>query len=583
MRISVVIPTYNRRDLLARTLPTVLNQDFPSDQYEVIVVVDGSTDGTLEFLRSLSTPCALRIVEQPNRGIAAARNAGLRVARADIVLFLDDDILSEPSLLQEHARAHENGAACVAFGPPVSLNPEGAQSLTEEWVDRLWEAYRADLSRAPAFDPLRDTSMDSNRSGRRSVLLEAGGYDETLAPMGFVTLDFGLRLWKQGVRFRFLPRAVTRQIYVNSSRQLLGTFAVWFGRSEVRICRRHREFRPFSNLGAMAEGGPWKRFRRMVMVRQPVEPELLSRAPLALAERLRYIPLIRRLGVLLVGKTYALADLRGAVLEAGSWGALASEFGVRLPVFMYHNVGPYRPGTVEALTVSPERFQQQMRWLAHHGYTGISAGQWVEWREKAKPLPAKPVLLTFDDAYEDIVEHALPVVRALGFSATVFVVTQRIGQTNVWDEMRGRGTLKVMSASQIKEWAEKGIEFGAHSRTHPFLTTLDEAGVEAEVAGSQDDLARLLGTPPVSFAYPYGDMNDKVQASAARNFRAAFTIEEGMNTLRTDPAALRRSMIWPANSLADVALKLRLGKSPLENLPARLKHAVSKRWRALFD
>ncbi len=78
-----MIPTYNRREILARTLPTVFRQDFPADQCEIVIVVDGSTDGTAEMLRSLEPPCALRILEQPNRWRAAARNAGWRAARGE--------------------------------------------------------------------------------------------------------------------------------------------------------------------------------------------------------------------------------------------------------------------------------------------------------------------------------------------------------------------------------------------------------------------------------------------------------------------------------------------------------------------
>src|SRR5262245_32795364 len=70
LKLSVIIPTYNRRNVLARTLPTIFTQDFPVDEYEVVIVVDGSTDGTSELLHSLKPSCALRIYEQPNRGQA---------------------------------------------------------------------------------------------------------------------------------------------------------------------------------------------------------------------------------------------------------------------------------------------------------------------------------------------------------------------------------------------------------------------------------------------------------------------------------------------------------------------------------
>ena len=90
--ISVVMATYQRRDVLTRTLPTVFDQDFPSEEYEVIVAVDGSTDGTIEMLSAVQAPCAFRVVNQPNRGPAAARQTALDLARGEFVLFTDDDI-----------------------------------------------------------------------------------------------------------------------------------------------------------------------------------------------------------------------------------------------------------------------------------------------------------------------------------------------------------------------------------------------------------------------------------------------------------------------------------------------------------
>src|ERR1035441_8611678 len=117
MQISVIIATYNRCKLLSRTLPALWSQLFPSDEYEVIVVVDGSTDGTVEYLRTHSDHPNLRVIEQPNRGQAAAINAGLKASRGELVLFLDDDILVGPTLVAEHARAPRTTNACLVFGP----------------------------------------------------------------------------------------------------------------------------------------------------------------------------------------------------------------------------------------------------------------------------------------------------------------------------------------------------------------------------------------------------------------------------------------------------------------------------------
>ncbi len=162
----------------------------------------------------------------------------------------------------------------------------------------------------------------------------------------------------------------------------------------------------------------------------------------------------------------AIAAYRNAMREAGSWASLRREFGMRLPVLLYHHVGPKGTRAHPELTVSPQRFERQVRWLAMRGYTGITAADWLRWVRQGKPLPPKPILLTFDDGYADLGEHALPVLRRYGFSAVVYIITGKIGGKVAWEEPRDGESYTLMTAEQIRHWAREGIEFGAHSRTH---------------------------------------------------------------------------------------------------------------------
>src|SRR5215472_3615067 len=123
MKISVVIPTYNRCELIPLTIQTLLDHDFPSDEYEVIVVVDGSKDATVDFLRPLTANRLLIILEEKrNGGPGHAKNLGLTAARGELVLFLDDDLLCERTLLAAHADAHRNSTKQLVVGP-VFLSP----------------------------------------------------------------------------------------------------------------------------------------------------------------------------------------------------------------------------------------------------------------------------------------------------------------------------------------------------------------------------------------------------------------------------------------------------------------------------
>jgi peptidoglycan/xylan/chitin deacetylase (PgdA/CDA1 family) len=292
-----------------------------------------------------------------------------------------------------------------------------------------------------------------------------------------------------------------------------------------------------------------------------------------MAERLnRFVP-IRKAGIRMLEIATDTSLHRAALRETGSWRALQREFGMRLPVLMYHHVGPSIPHTYAELTVLPKQFERQIRWLARRGYVGIRPSDWVEWRRSGKGLPDKHVLLTFDDGYADLAEHALPVLRRYGFGAVVFIVTGLVGGTNAWDEARGSATHRLLTAEQIRYWATQGIEFGAHSRTHADLTTLSAEELAKEIVSGRDELANLLGSPVTSFAYPYGAYNQTVNTCAQGVYSLTFRADEsapGINYLCTDPHDLQRTMIHPKDSLADLECRLRWGHSPILEMRERL-------------
>ena len=246
MDVSVVIPTYNRRLVLERTLPTLFAQKFSDSKYEIIVVIDGSTDGTAKFLGRLKPPCALQVLEQRNLGQAAARNAGLRVARGDLVLFMDDDIICPPSLVSEHVAAHRGGDRRVVFGP-VLPEPGKPQSSAADLDVLRSERFIARLT--PPREPQwpYDIFCGVNSSAPRDQLIDCGGFDETFSTQREDT-ELGFRLWKGGIKFCFLPTAVTYQVYVKPSSDVVFRDAACYGRSELLLCRNYPEYRSFSPL-----------------------------------------------------------------------------------------------------------------------------------------------------------------------------------------------------------------------------------------------------------------------------------------------------------------------------------------------
>jgi len=565
-KISVVVPTHHRRRVLERTLPTLLAQNFPQDDYEIIVVIDGSNDGTAEFLQTIQPQGTVRVLETqgPHRGPAAARNLGIRAAVGDLVLFLDDDLVAVPDLLEQHYLSHSGPEPIVAFGP-IYVDPGSSETLMRyvtEQNDEDWYRHLDSEMELRFPEPVPSTltitvlSFLVNASVRREVVLRAGGFDEAF--FAAEDRELGLRLWKMGVRFRYRPDALTSEVYVKTAMQHLAVQAK-VTEGDLLISRKHPDHRPYSILASWAETGRLKRYGRRALAQLSLVPVSLLALPLRAERAICRSRWFRPMGIRLLGVAERILRLRAAVKLAGSWKALEGEFGRSLPVLMYHHVGPLRPDIYQYLTVTPSQFDRQIRWLVRHGYVGIRPSDWLRWRKEGHPLPEKSILITFDDAYEDTAKYALPILRQHGFSAVVFVVTGRVGGTNTWDEARGCGIFQLMSAEQIRFWAEWGIEFGAHSRTHPDLTELTAAECSAEVVGSRDDLSALLGTPVNSFAYPYGKNNEAVREVVRSEFDLAFGVEEGLNYLRSDPHLLHRFYVGPEDSLFEFALSIRRG------------------------
>jgi glycosyltransferase involved in cell wall biosynthesis/peptidoglycan/xylan/chitin deacetylase (PgdA/CDA1 family) len=571
MKLSVVVPTYNRREvLISRTLPAIFNQDLPATEYEIVVVVDGSTDGTAQALRELPAPCPLRIIEQPNCGPSAARNNGIQAAKGDWVLFLDDEIICGAHLLRQHVEAHAEPQPLVAFGP-ISIAPETPPSILKYATEVWYQKYYAHLNSQGGLKWPEDDYLISNSSVPRATLMTCGGFDENMPAKE--DYELGLRLWKMGVRFRYLPQARAYEFYVKPIRYVLRNDGKGFGRTEVLLSRKHPDYRPYSTLAVLGKIVGWKRLWKRFYVGLPVAPVGLLLPPIWICDKLCRFPRMQRAGHHLLGVGRGVVEFRSAAREAGSWRALQREFGMRLPVLLYHHVGPLRPGSVPGLSVSPESFERHVHWLARRGYQGICPSDWLRWRREGKGLPDKPVLLTFDDGYADLVEHALPVLRRYGFGAAVYVVTGQLGGTNAWDEAQGFGTLRLMTAEQIRHWATQGIEFGAHGRTHADLTTLSSQDLSEEVVGSGKDLASLLGTRVVSFAYPYGFHNPAVDDCVRKAFDLAFLADdrnEGMNHLITDPYLLLRTTVQATDSVLDLEWRARWGHNPFLDLRARV-------------
>ena len=230
---SVVVPTYNRLGRLRHVIAALEQQAYPSDSYEVIVISDGSTDGTDAYLEALRSTMQLRWLPQANKGPAAARNAGIQKATGEFIVFIDDDVVPEPQLLEEHARSHHEADRDVVVLGPL-LTPEGFEMAP--WVrweqEMLMKQYKA-LLRGDWSASARQF-YTGNASLRRSHILTAGGFDERFHRAEDVELAY--RLANNGLEFVFNIQAAGMHFADRSFRAWLEA-AYTYGCNDVIFAR----------------------------------------------------------------------------------------------------------------------------------------------------------------------------------------------------------------------------------------------------------------------------------------------------------------------------------------------------------
>ena len=252
--VTVVIPTYQRCSFVQRAVEALAGQTLAPDEYEVVVSVDGSEDGTREMLAEQRVAFQLRSVWHPNRGRAAARNAGAAVARGRVVIFLDDDMEPTPRLLAAHVEAHASaqpgrmraviGAAPIVTRPSTSL-------LTAFLAKRFQE--RLDALGRPERIPRFDEAYTGNLSLLRATFLELGGFDESFDAYGHEDYEFALRLLKAGGELVFSRAALAYQ-HEEKDFATLGRDAMARGRTAVLFASKHPEIAGQLRLGAYEAG-----------------------------------------------------------------------------------------------------------------------------------------------------------------------------------------------------------------------------------------------------------------------------------------------------------------------------------------
>jgi peptidoglycan/xylan/chitin deacetylase (PgdA/CDA1 family) len=226
-----------------------------------------------------------------------------------------------------------------------------------------------------------------------------------------------------------------------------------------------------------------------------------------------------------------------------------------IPILLYHKIGrPPSGARVAGHYVSPRLFRRHLDYLVGHGYASIPL---LEIARRQGPLPARPVVITFDDGYRCLYEQALPALVERGLTATVFLVAGAVGGTNSWEQAAGDVAEPMLSWAQIAEMRREGLGFGSHTLSHVHLTQAEEGEAVREIAESRSRLEEALGEACLSFAYPYGEWNARVRELVqGAGYEVACTTVRSAARRGDDPLALPRINIRRYNVLPRFRYKL---------------------------
>ncbi len=273
---SVVVPTFNRLADLKRVVRALHDQvRVQSVGVEIVVVDDGSSDGTADWLDAAASDLDVTVLHQNNAGPAKARNRGVDAATGDVVLFLGDDTVPQPGWLHEHLEAHRIHGST---GPTAVLGytafPPAADSPFLRWINE----YGAQFGYALIDDPTRvpfNFFYTSNVSLPRRLFLDLGGFREDFPAAAWEDIEFAYRAADAGLVLRYVPRART----IHHHRVRVSSFCArqrTSGRSAAIFSALHPELQAFLGVPCVDRGG----------ARSGIERRLLQ-VWIALGERIR--------------------------------------------------------------------------------------------------------------------------------------------------------------------------------------------------------------------------------------------------------------------------------------------------------
>ncbi len=216
------------------------------------------------------------------------------------------------------------------------------------------------------------------------------------------------------------------------------------------------------------------------------------------------------------------------------------------PILMYHQIRavPSRRDPLRGLCVAPDVFAAQMAQLKRFGYQGLSMRELQAYLRA--PGRARVFGITFDDGFANVFDNAMPVLDALGFTATCYFVADRLGECNDWDGHLNTQPEPLMCGDELLTWRRRGHEVGAHTLSHVSLRDVPLQEAVHEIVGAKHALEALCGANVEAFCYPYGHFNPQVRDAVERaGYRNATTTRRGRATCDDDLFLLPRLGVAP--------------------------------------
>ena len=208
---------------------------------------------------------------------------------------------------------------------------------------------------------------------------------------------------------------------------------------------------------------------------------------------------------------------------------VAAQTNVRVPILLYHNLVSNAHNENPMLSITANNFRSHIMALKNAGYESISLEQFYDFANNGKPLPEKPIIITFDDGYSSNYDYAFPILQEFATKATIFVVTSTVGATNTVN-------FPHFTWEQAKQMQQSGlIEIQSHSHSHKELALFDIAEIIREIRLSKYLIETNLNKECNFFAYPYGSISESaIQAVWAAGYKVQCQVGDyGYNTVET--------------------------------------------------